>query len=294
MPTAFMSNDIPPYERRPFPFNRLDEEAVAAANEAQLAAREIALRTPLQSDLQFTLKLEIPAQNAAPNARKLPGISGSDSVTVRLCEELQQGIDGFSQVWTAVCVEDETQLVLKILQPSICRGIPWDHRDEYFDPRDLAHNEAWVYQHLPHIQGTLIPYFFGLSTIVTPCGEEAWVLVLEYIPGLAGHKINDSTPVSDIREFCVLGASAVKEFILGGWSLREIRSPNFILTGHPGSRTVVIIDLALSEPLHSCDLTEFTTSQMQDFFYSFARGAFKFDPALLTWARENFPHFLMT
>ncbi|KAK7061405.1 hypothetical protein R3P38DRAFT_2829294 [Favolaschia claudopus] len=201
MSTAFMSNDIPPYERRPFPFNRLDEEAVAAANEAQLAARDIALRTPLQSGLQFTLTREIPAQNAAPNARKLPGIPGSDSVTVRLCEELQQGIDGFSQVWTAVCVEkSETQLVLKILQPSICRGIPWDHRDEHFDPWDLAHNEAWVYHHLLHIQGTLIPYFFGLSTvwfsfddtsfssspayqIVTPCGEEA---------------------VSDIREFvCV-------------------------------------------------------------------------------------------
>ncbi|KAK6967108.1 hypothetical protein R3P38DRAFT_3244693 [Favolaschia claudopus] len=283
-----MPIDIPPYDRRLFPFSRLDEEAVVAANEAQLAAREIALRTPLQSGLQFTLTLEIPAQNAAPNARKLPGIPGSDSVTVRLCEELQQGIDGFSQVWTAVCVEiSATQLVLKIIQPSICRGIPWDHRDEYFDPWDLAHNEAWVYQHLPHIQGTLIPYFLGFSTIVTPCGEEAWVLLLEYIPGPTGSKINDSTPVSDIREFCALGASAVKEYILGGWSLREIRPPNFILTGDPGSRTVVIIDLVLSKPLIVADLTKYATYQMQSFFYAFAFRATDFDPELLTWAKEN-------
>jgi hypothetical protein len=89
--------------------------------------------------------------------------------------------------------------------------------DEYYEPWDLAHNEAWVYRHLPHCQGLLIPYFFGLSTvsdsswflfpgficfwIVTPCWEEALVLVLEFIPGLTVNGVADSASISNIRDF---------------------------------------------------------------------------------------------
>ncbi|KAJ6514548.1 hypothetical protein DFH09DRAFT_1374024 [Mycena vulgaris] len=96
--------------------------------------------------------------------------------------------------------------------------------------------------------GLLIPYFFGLSTIVTPCGEEAWVLVLEFIPGPTVNGDADFASISNIRDFCALGVDAMQKFVRGGWTLRDIRPPNFILTGAPGAWAVVIIDLFLSKP----------------------------------------------
>ncbi|KAJ7016919.1 hypothetical protein C8F04DRAFT_980432 [Mycena alexandri] len=167
-----------------------------------MARRKLALQAPLYTGLEFTLALEPPRQNPSPNARKLPRVPSLSPTALQLREELQRGIDGFSQVWTAVCGDDpETCLILKIIQPSICRGIPLDTTEEYFEPWDLVHNEAWVYRHLAHYQGLLIPYFFGLSTIVTPCGEEAWVLVFEFIPGLTVNGVADSGSISDIRDF---------------------------------------------------------------------------------------------
>jgi hypothetical protein len=161
-----MALDIPPYEFRKLDFNPRSELDVKVVYNEQMAARELALHAPLQTGLQFTLALEIPLQNTAPSARALPRVPSPGPAVVQLRDELQQGIDGFSQVWTAVCVDGPgTCLVLKIIQPSVCRGIPEDYLDPYYDPWDLAHNEAWVYRHLSHYQGLLIPYFFGLSKV---------------------------------------------------------------------------------------------------------------------------------
>ncbi|KAJ7349358.1 hypothetical protein DFH08DRAFT_959510 [Mycena albidolilacea] len=265
-----MSLEVLPYELRELNVNRRSESDVAVVCDEKMAARELALQTPLQTGLQFTLTLEIPLQNPAPNAHNLPRVPSLGPTVVQLREELQQGIDGFSQVWTAVCVDGPgTCLVLKIIQPSICCGILSDPTDEYYEPWDLAHNEAWVYQHLPHYQGLLIPYFFGLSTIVTPC-KEAWVLVLEFIPGLTVNGVADSASISNIRDSCALGVDAVREFVRGGWTLRDIRPPNFILTGSPGAWAVVIIDLFLSKPIKStADRELIASNQVQDFFFKF-------------------------
>ncbi|KAJ7723822.1 hypothetical protein DFH07DRAFT_276611, partial [Mycena maculata] len=186
-----------------------------------------------------------------------------------------------------------TCLVLKIIQPSICRGIPSDPRDGYYEPWDLAHNEAWVYRHLPHYQGLLIPYFFGLSTIVTPCGEEAWVLVLEFIPGLTVNGVADTASISDIRDFCALGVDAVREFVRGGWSLRDIRPPNFILTGGPGAWAVVIIDLFLSEPIKStADIKFIANDQPRSFFLNFVSCVYSVDNDIFEWAEKRLPRFV--
>ncbi|KAJ7453252.1 hypothetical protein B0H11DRAFT_1926992 [Mycena galericulata] len=127
-----------------------------------------------------------------------------------------------------------------------------------------------VYRHLPHHQGLLIPYFFGLSSIITPCGEAAWVLVLEFIPGLTVNGVADSASISNIRDFCALGVDAVREFVLGGWTLRDIRPPNFILTGTPGAWAVVIVDLFLSNPIKStADRELIARLQARSFFFAF-------------------------
>jgi hypothetical protein len=72
-------------------------------------------------------------------------------------------------VWTAtVTGVPESCLVMKIIQPSLCllpdpSNFRW--RETYYDPLDLAHNEAWVYETLVNRQGLSIPYFFGLFDV---------------------------------------------------------------------------------------------------------------------------------
>ncbi|KAJ6631568.1 hypothetical protein B0H10DRAFT_2207201 [Mycena sp. CBHHK59/15] len=202
--------------------------------------------------MQFMLDLQIRPQNPHPGARQLPttfttDCSQSATVALQLNTVLQSGLDGFSQVWTATVIGvPETCLVMKIIQPSLCLlpdpfNSHW--REAYYDPLDLAHNEAWVYQKLAHRQGLSIPYFFGLFDIITPSRETAWVLVLEFIPGPTIHDVSKSksTPA------CTLGLDAVRDLALSGWTLRDIRGANFSLTGSPGSRAVVMIDLYAAE-----------------------------------------------
>ncbi|KAJ7070087.1 hypothetical protein C8F01DRAFT_1115198 [Mycena amicta] len=284
-----MSLEVLPYEFR------CSNDAFSIEDDENMAARELALQSPLKTGLQFSLALKSPLQNPALNARKLPCIPGSGPTVVQLRDELQPGLDAFSQVWTAECVDDLDSpaacLVLKIIQPSLCRGPPLVSIDEYYEPWDLAHNEAWVYRNLPHYQGLLIPYFFGLSTMVTPCGEEAWVLVLEFIPGLTFNDVTHSAS-SRIRNFCALGVKAVREFARGGWTLGDIRSPNFILTGDPDASAVVIIDLFLAEPIASSEDRELIVSlQAQHFFWKFVSDAEDADHGLYKWTKKNVPDF---
>ncbi|KAJ7027047.1 hypothetical protein C8F04DRAFT_100017 [Mycena alexandri] len=286
-----MSLEVPTYEFRNLDLKTDCESDIA--HHQKMARRKLALQAPLYTGLEFTLALEPPRQN--PNARKLPRVPSLSPTALQLRDELQRGIDGFSQVWTAVCGDDpETCLVLKIIQPSICRGIPLDPTEEYFEPWDLAHNEAWVYRHLAHYQGLLIPYFFGLSTIVTPCGEEAWVLVFEFIPGLTVNGVADSGSISDIREFCALGVRAVGDFVRGGWVLRDIRPPNFILTRAPGAWAVVIIDLFLCEPLESTTNRKLLASyQAQSFLSRFVLCVEDVDKDVYPWAEKNLPAWVL-
>ncbi|KAJ7271670.1 hypothetical protein C8J57DRAFT_1226255 [Mycena rebaudengoi] len=183
----------------------------------------------LQAPLQTgTPALEIPLPNLAPNARKLPRVPSSDPAVVQLHDKLQRGIDGFSQVWTA---------------------------------------------------GLLIPYFFGLSTIVIPCAEEAWVLVwnssrpncqrcyrfrvhIKY-PRLRAPLLTRSNS----EQTSALWVDPVREFVRVGWTLRDIRPPNFILTNAPGAWAMVIIDLFLSKPIKStADRELIASSQVRSFF----------------------------
>jgi hypothetical protein len=85
----------------------------------------------------------------------------------------------------------------------------------------------------------------------------------------------------------------VREFVRGGWSLRDIRPPNFILTGGPGAWAVVIIDLFLSEPIKSTAETEFITSdQPRSFFLKFVSCVYDVDNDIFEWAERNLPRFV--
>ncbi|KAJ7722033.1 hypothetical protein B0H16DRAFT_1737986 [Mycena metata] len=107
---------------------------------------------------------------------------------------LQPGLDGLSEVWTANPTSNPETCLMKIIQPSICAG----PGEGYEGPWHLAHNEAWVYRCLSEKQGLSIPYFFGLHTITTPFQETAWVLVLEFIPGLTANELFNSRSIPNI------------------------------------------------------------------------------------------------
>ncbi|KAJ7293874.1 hypothetical protein C8J57DRAFT_1553446 [Mycena rebaudengoi] len=157
-------------------------------------------------------------------------------------------------------------------------------REDYYNPLDLAHNEAWVYQTLAHRQGLSIPYFSGVSD------EAAWVLVFEFIPGPTIHDVVKSMSKDAVHDFCTLGLNAVRESALSGWTLADIRCHNFILTGSPGSRAVVMIDLydtkrVISPPTLK-RLAKVNARRLFNVFKNCARDDY---PGIYDWARQNLP-----
>ncbi|KII84172.1 hypothetical protein PLICRDRAFT_179847 [Plicaturopsis crispa FD-325 SS-3] len=75
-----------------------------------------------------------------------------------------------------VLQSDETleDIVVKIVQPSLLTipGIAW-----------ATLLQGWTYRRLQSLQGREVPYYFGIQTIQTPCGESAWILAMVYVRG---------------------------------------------------------------------------------------------------------------
>ncbi|KAJ7677725.1 hypothetical protein DFH06DRAFT_975508 [Mycena polygramma] len=167
-----------------------------------MEARDAGRANPLKAGLEYPLDLEIPQQH--PGARPVPRLSAGgstarDPVVLSLKDPLQTRVGYLSQVWTAEVVgASQVSLVMKIIQPSWCR-FPW--REDSYEAYDFAHNEAWAYRNMAHLQGLSIPYFFGLFEIQTPSGEAAWALVLEFIPGRTVNEVAASRCKEDIQAF---------------------------------------------------------------------------------------------
>ncbi|KAF8892013.1 hypothetical protein CPB85DRAFT_245820 [Mucidula mucida] len=99
-----------------------------------------------------------------------------------------------SQVWganvfkadscgPAVQQSQPERVILKILQPSM-RPFPDDRGIRLGSPaHQLAYSEEILYKHLRPLQGSHIPYYFGTFLVTLPNGEDAYVLILEYIEG---------------------------------------------------------------------------------------------------------------
>ncbi|KAJ6573459.1 hypothetical protein DFH09DRAFT_1362096 [Mycena vulgaris] len=273
--------------------------AIVPLHDRLISLRNLAISAPLEPAMQFMLDLQIPPRNPHPGSRQVPTIFTPDcpqsaTVALQLNTALQSGLDGFSQVWTATVIGvPETCLVMKIIQPSLCLlpdpfNLHW--REDYYDPLDLAHNEAWVYQKLAHRQGLSIPYFFGLFDIITPSREAAWVLVLEFIPGLTIHDVAKSRSTAAIHDFCTLGLDAVRDLALSSWTLPDIRGANFILTGSPGSQAVVMIDLYAAEHVTSPPSPErLAIVDAKQFFDMFQSCVSDDYPGIHDWATQNLP-----
>ncbi|KAJ7280667.1 hypothetical protein C8J57DRAFT_1219970 [Mycena rebaudengoi] len=181
------------------------------------------------------------ARALAANAPPVPSIqatiatfTSASSVLAQLRHGLQTGPGNLSQVWTAsIPGASDMLLVLKIIQQSMCHYPPPDESwwANYTNPQDLAGSEAWAYEALQESRDSA----FLIYLIITPSGESAWVLVLEYIPGVMLDAVQS---ISDIQNACIAGLDTVREITCAGFALEDIRAPNFILTGQPDAARI--------------------------------------------------------
>ncbi|KAJ6558117.1 hypothetical protein B0H19DRAFT_1149981 [Mycena capillaripes] len=274
----------------------LSDDTVAIQYYDQLVeARRVAKLHELQSGLCFDFDLTIPPSNPIPRARSLPHFLHQSTISFRLAQPLQTGPDKNSQVWTAVgdFAGAQTTVVFKIIQPSMC-SLPhaddrWRRMYDYVFPEQFAREEAWVYKQLEHKQGLCIPYFFGLHTITTPSNEHAWVLVLEYIPGetLAAYNESPTKSLSDSCDLLKLSIDALMEFMAEGWCHHDAMPRNITVTGSPGSRSVVFIDLYFASRFIGKDL-EIQRLHRRRRLYNEIRDSLG-DPAgeIRLWALQN-------
>ncbi|KAJ7604623.1 hypothetical protein FB45DRAFT_850265 [Roridomyces roridus] len=213
--------------------------------------RRAALLNGFTANLRFDLDVVIPPSNPHPRSRHPPALPSNVPITFRLSEPLQSGLDENSQVWTAVAELPggaRTTVVFKIIQPSMCE-YPEDPReswDLYVFPQSRGKAETWAYERLAHKQGHLIPYFLGMHPITAPCGEQAWVLVLEYIrgPSLVSY-LKSATPntQADTCNVFKLCMQTLTDFMDDGWCNFDVVPRNIIVAGTAGDRTVVLIDM---------------------------------------------------
>ncbi|KAJ6532673.1 hypothetical protein DFH09DRAFT_1370174 [Mycena vulgaris] len=123
----------------PPPIQLNDQSAVNWYHTKLEASRRLAERNPLAADQSYSLALTIPQSNLLPTARSVPPLLHSSTTSLRLDKPLQTGAGKLSQVWTAVVEGTRTTLVLKIIQPSMCRYPSPDRCwSEYMVPEDLA------------------------------------------------------------------------------------------------------------------------------------------------------------
>lgn len=106
----------------------------------------------------------------------------------------------------------------------------------------------------------------------------------------------DPTPPQSMSEIkknqCIRGVDAVRNFVLQGWMLMGIWAPNFILTGEPGSQTVVLISFYGVEPSPAPDqLSGFANIQAETFFFMVVDLVLDdFYPDIVSWGEKNIQH----
>jgi hypothetical protein len=80
---------------------------------------------------------------------------------------------------------------------------------------------------------------------------------------------------------------------LSGWTLRDIRGANFILTGLPGSQAVVIIDLYGAEHVVPPPSPErLAVVDAKRFFDAFQTCVADDYPSIHDWARQHLPRIV--
>ncbi|KAI0064537.1 hypothetical protein BV25DRAFT_1914250 [Artomyces pyxidatus] len=185
----------PPAPR--YEFDPGDREGSFRAHQRRLQGlRQAALANPLRAGHTFALDIARHRGPQQPDARPLPAFARAAARRTLVLETpLQTQPDHRSQVWTARVADHPERVILKIIQPSMIL-IPdpsWrDWEDSYAPPRALAETEDIIYRRLQSVQGSTIPYYFGMHDATMPNGEFAYILVIEKIEGVTVQEWRDA------------------------------------------------------------------------------------------------------
>ncbi|KAI5118844.1 hypothetical protein M0805_006163 [Coniferiporia weirii] len=178
--------------------------------------RAKAEKAPLVPGLFFSFTLIPPPSKTPQGSRGLPWFAkqrSDNANTTCQCvleKPLQDGIDQWSQVWLAKVnpphgeAGHSATVVLKFIQPSL---LPFPEDGRFRTAKELATTEHQAYTTLRPLQGRSIPRCYGFEKVITPSGERAWLLVLEYIEGTALWKINTIKP--SLKTSCTLYVNAM-------------------------------------------------------------------------------------
>ncbi|KII84179.1 hypothetical protein PLICRDRAFT_32573 [Plicaturopsis crispa FD-325 SS-3] len=260
-----------------FEYDFSDDLVLDDAMEKLCDLRQAAYDNPLSAGTTFAFT---PSQVAPhlhgrplpPFVDRLPETGHSYSVVLQ--EALYQGrsYNRWGQVWLARVVDSAAtagdrvlgQVVVKVVQPSLLI-LPEAYMD-YIPPKKVAYTEDWMYRRLQSLQGSEIPYYFGIQTVETPCGESAWMLTMEYIQGhtvaqyldtLHDNSDPDHMPVptdvkpetfDKLKEVFISSLQGVNAIHAQGVLHGDVRPRNMIIsTAFPAGPLVVYVDLAQGE-----------------------------------------------
>ncbi|TRM67121.1 hypothetical protein BD626DRAFT_169384 [Schizophyllum amplum] len=195
-----------------------------AGNPSSIAAycsRMVDLRSsyhdlPLWPGMTFDLALKSPPPNPSVAGVRPPQISSAQlDVKSRfaLTKPLQIGFGHQSQVWMAQSPDQKASLVLKFIIPSYMEH-PSIHLEAnhvrqglYLHPANAVEYASAAYEKLPELQGSSLPYFYGVHIFNMSWGETVYILAMEFIkgPSIADlQKVIDSEgPTSKYRDFDV-------------------------------------------------------------------------------------------
>ncbi|KAF9026639.1 hypothetical protein BDZ89DRAFT_1161195 [Hymenopellis radicata] len=159
---------------------------------------------PISEAWSFTARIPAFSGIARPDARLFPYFArnGGDfrfdlDINLIQMEDHDPRNTCRAQVWVAKVTTLEglgtrpdgaepESVVVKIVQPSIIpppdagREDPWSLCPS---ARQLAFSENWIYRSLSECQGIQVPWYFGKCEVEMPNGEQAHVLIMEYIQG---------------------------------------------------------------------------------------------------------------
>ncbi|KAK7062548.1 hypothetical protein VNI00_000036 [Paramarasmius palmivorus] len=175
------------------PLNSLtDEEASFCKGMRVLKAA--APRNPIHPGYVFNLSLRSPKFDntiQAPHSpRPLPLDPCSDllekEVSYRITEGLQAGESFHSQVWLAKPVGFESDsdpcLVFKFIVASHLIQRDEVPKEDYRTFQQVVDSQVEPFEQLWFLQGSFLPWFYGLHDVTMPWKETGKLFVMEYIP----------------------------------------------------------------------------------------------------------------
>ncbi|KDQ56183.1 hypothetical protein JAAARDRAFT_79592 [Jaapia argillacea MUCL 33604] len=277
-------------------FNWKSSKSCGRALEDLLELREKALDNPLKADdtlscygpSLFPCTIKCNTTPTSPSYRtpislllEPPRNDLNSPLVLRLVQPLQTGTDCFGQVWKCHVIAHPNfrssadsppiTVVLKLYQQSLAPLPAWEvmcrRVTERYCPIDhVARREDKASELLSNLQGTFLPYSYGIYEFEPPCGEKSWGHITEFIDGLTfgdfvmAHKDNrmvlEQLFTSFMRDIVKLGPQGIEH--------DDIRQDNILVipSSSPSSPpSPVLIDFG-SSVIWDCTDPEFDSQSL--------------------------------